>query len=134
MPENIDRKEKPNVKLSVRKVARSLRMLNWVKIAYRGAGLIKLRTLERKCDKAGRQLDGQPVLERIPALFTLVKTYDLIFDRRRILCGESLPRNAVGHPSRQIVDMLPEPIPEPIPEPVTPETVPAMPEQPPGVD
>ena len=106
MPENIDRESVSSPTLTLRKANRATRMLGLSRVIYIGAGLIKLRTLERKADRACRQLDPLPVLDRIPALHTLVKTYDMILDRRRILCGDPLPsRNGPAKASRQLLDI-----------------------------
>lgn len=115
MPEVNDNKAIRNTTGSKRSLGRSLRMLSNTRVYYVGAGLIKLRTAERRVDRAWRELEAKPVLERIPSMLTLWRVLDGILDRRRILCGDPLPsRNGAGRP-RQLLDM---PISEP--EPIVP--------------
>lgn len=99
-----------------------MRMLGLTRVIYIGAGLIKLRSAERRLDKAWRQLDPLPVLERIPAMYTLVKTLDLILDRRRILCGDPLPRGGGSKQTSRMIELEPQSIPaDAMPEAAQPE-------------
>jgi hypothetical protein len=69
--------------------------------------------------------------KRIPLLCQLVKTLDVIHDRRRILVGDPLPRG--GGSQKQIARTLDlEPMGLAAEEPPMPE--PPMPEPPAGVD
>jgi hypothetical protein len=118
MPELAYKKDIANPIRSSRRVGRQLKLLGLTRVYYIGLALTRLRAWERQIDRAFRELEAIDVLERVPAMCALVKSLDTILDRRRILCGDPLPRGGAQKQSIRTLDLEPQSVPEPpMPEP-----------------
>jgi len=122
MPELAYKKDIANPIRSSRRVGRQLKLLGLTRVYYIGLALTRLRAWERQVDRAFRELESVPVLDRVPAMCSLIKALDTILDRRRILCGDPLPSSKGSGKAgpRRMLELEPMPIPEP-------ESVPGQP-------
>jgi len=102
---------------------RNLRRLTLERLTYIGRTLHILFSHERKlcAEFAAAPKNIPDAAVRIPLMCQLVKTLDVIHDRRRILVGDPLPRGGGQKPTRQLLEMEPG-VPEPsVPEPAKAE-------------
>jgi hypothetical protein len=120
MRELADMPEANNRKLLSRRSGRNLRRLTFERLIYIGRTLRLLYGQERLlCIEFNAAPETVPdAAVRIPLMCQLVKTLDVIHDRRRILCGDPLPRGGGSKPATRTLDLEPQSVPEPpMPEP-----------------
>lgn len=118
-----ERASEKTPKYLTRSANRNLLKLGLERVQYVGRAIVLLRSFELDVRRDWKRAGELDVLGCVQARASLWKVMDGILDRRRILCGDALPRGNGGKagPARMI-ELEPQSIPA--------DDIPSVPEQP----